>query len=125
MREEEAFVRETLETGDMRDIRAAYQSGDDSTAFWVAIEVPVVDAVKVATNTHGPGKPPRRVVGMVGLRRGAVEGVADVGRLTVSSTCRGRGVATMLLTTLVERAWATGYTKVTATTRYCNHPSPL
>ena len=106
--EEEAFVRETMATGDMCDLAAAYQSDPDgATDFWVA------------TEEEGDV-----VVGMIGLRRGNGEGVADIGRFGVDEGHRGRGAARLLLRALELHAWHVGcFVKITATTCGLNLPA--
>ena len=54
---------------------------------------------------------------------GASEGVADVGRFTVSRAHRGRGAGRMLLAALEARARARGFGSITATTVSLNAPA--
>ena len=107
--EEEHFVHETLQAGDMVDIRAAY----GTLGFWVVV-------VQDSGGGDGGGG---TVVGCVGLRAGAGKGVADIGRFTVARTHRGRGAGRMLLAALEERARAQGFGSVTATTVSLNAPA--
>ena len=105
--EEEEFVRQTMENGDMCDLQAAYQSDPAGvTDFWVV--------------TEKGGTVP---VGMVGLRHGDDDGVGDIGRFGVDEAFRGRGAARLLLRTLQRHAWSVGLTKITATTCGLNTPA--
>jgi N-acetylglutamate synthase-like GNAT family acetyltransferase len=101
--EEEEFVRETMATGDMQDLNAAYQcDAEGRTDFWVAVDEADGD-----------------VVGCVGLRVGQM-GAGDIGRFTMSHSYRGRGGARMLLETLEAHAAEAGFAAVTATTCSAN-----
>jgi GNAT superfamily N-acetyltransferase len=105
--EEEEFVRETMTSGDMCDLQAAYQSDPGgATDFWVVTE-------------QGGVVP----VGMVGLRHGKGEGVGDIGRFGVDDACQRRGAARLLLGALERHAWHAGFTKLTATTCGLNTPA--
>jgi GNAT superfamily N-acetyltransferase len=104
--EEEEFVRETLATGDMTDLQAAYQA-DKRTNFWVAVK------------GEGSDDP----VGCVGLRLGKEASVADLGRFAVDSAHRGCGVARLLLGAAEAHAREAGFTRVTATTCGLNTPA--
>ena len=105
--EEEEFVRQTMENGDMCDLQAAYQSDPAGvTDFWVVTE-------------EGGIVP----VGMVGLRHGDGDGVGDIGRFGVDTAFQGRGAARLLLGTLQRHAWSVGLTKITATTCGLNIPA--
>ena len=111
--EEEAFVRATLDSGDMIDIRAAYQADPAGrTGFWV-----VEEEAEEAVGGDGPGG---TLVGCVGLRHGNLErdgdGAADIGRFAVDSRFRGRGAARLLLAALEAHARDNEFTIVTATT---------
>eukprot|EP00937_MAST-01D_sp_MAST-1D-sp2_P001082 g1082.t1 len=124
--EEEVFVRETLEAGDLVDVEAAYQ-GSPSLGFWVVLAA--VAARGGVEGSEGGSTPPQQpqqpqqVVGCVGLRAGAREGVADIGRFTVARTHRGRGAGRMLLAALETQARRAGFGSLTATTVSLNAPA--
>lgn len=103
--EESDFVRATLEAGDMRDLEQAYQT-NLRTNFWVAEDT-----------SSGS------IVGCVGIRSTNDPTVADIGRMTVSPLCRGRGVCRMLMSALERHAVDTGFHCVTATTVSLNTPA--
>jgi GNAT superfamily N-acetyltransferase len=124
IKEEEEFVAECMESGDMSDLEAEYQSAA-ATGFWV-----VTAEQQQGSRDGGLSKQEAEVIGMVGLRAASRKGSGDsqstaavVSRFGVDAAHRGRGAGRMLLAALEEHAWAHGFSRVSATTVSLNAPA--
>jgi ribosomal protein S18 acetylase RimI-like enzyme len=127
--EEVAFVKDTLESGDMSDLNSYYgvgkdveaqsedqvKFGDELPVLWVALK-PSMEREKEDL-----------LVGCVGLRRGTTDiekqREGDICRLGVVKSARGCGVARALLHELEIYAQSNGLTRLTATTVSLNIPA--